>query len=307
MEHRSVLVNEVLENLRPVPDGVYVDATAGHGGHARALMEREPAVGRLLCIDQDSDAITRAKEALRPYGDRIVFFNRSFAELRDILDQAGVDAIDGIMFDLGVSTGQLKDPSRGFSMYLEGPLDMRMNTSAALHARNLIEELDTTELADTIYRYGEERFSRRIAAHIKARQADITTTADLALVVSEAIPARHHPRGIHPATKTFQALRIAVNNELQALETGLQAACDALESGGRMCVISFHSLEDRIVKTMFKRWNAGCVCPRELPVCACGSTPRIRIVTRRAVRPGRDEIGRNPRSRSAKLRVAEKV
>jgi len=307
MDHISVLVDEVLDNLQPVPGGVYVDATVGHGGHARALLEHEPGIGRLLCIDQDSDAITRASAGLEVFGSRVVFFNQSFAELRDILSQAGLQGIDGIMFDLGVSTGQLKDPSRGFSIYLEGPLDMRMNTGAALHARNLIEQLDTAELADTIYRYGEERFSRRIAAHIKARQADITTTADLAMIVAEAIPARHHPRSIHPATKTFQALRIAVNNELQALETGLQAACDALTSGGRMCVISFHSLEDRIVKTMFKRWAAGCVCPRDLPVCACGCTPRVRIVTRRAVRPGPAELSANARARSAKLRVAEKV
>jgi 16S rRNA (cytosine1402-N4)-methyltransferase len=307
MEHISVLVNEVLAHLKPVPGGVYVDATVGHGGHARALLEREPGIGRLICIDQDSDAIARSGAELASFGSRVVFCNQSFTELKDILRQAGIPAIDGIMFDLGVSTGQLKDPSRGFSMYLEGPLDMRMNAGAALHARNLIEQLDTTELADTIYRYGEERFSRRIAAHIKARQADINTTADLALVVSEAIPARFHPRSIHPATKTFQALRIAVNNELQALETGLQAACDALKTAGRMCVISFHSLEDRIVKTMFKRWATGCVCPRDLPVCACGCTPRVSIVTPRAVKPGSAEISANARARSAKLRVAEKL
>jgi 16S rRNA (cytosine1402-N4)-methyltransferase len=182
-----------------------------------------------------------------------------------------------------------------------------MNAGAALSARNLIEQLDTSELADTIYRYGEERFSRRIAAHIKSRQADINTTADLALVVSEAIPARFHPRSIHPATKTFQALRIAVNNELQALETGLQAACEELCSGGRMCVISFHSLEDRIVKTMFKRWAGGCICPRDLPVCACGCSPQVRIITRKAVRPRRVELDENARARSAKLRAAEKL
>jgi len=307
MEHISVLANEVLANLQPVPGGVYVDATVGHGGHARALLEHEPAIGRLICIDQDIDAITRAGAELALFGSRAVFFNQSFAELRDILSQAGVCGIDGIIFDLGVSTGQLKDPSRGFSIFLEGPLDMRMNTGAALHARNLIEQLDTVELADTIYRYGEERFSRRIAARIKARQAEIRTTADLAMVVSEAIPARFHPRSIHPATKTFQALRIAVNDELQALETGLQAACEALNSRGRMCVISFHSLEDRIVKNMFKSRAGGCVCPRDLPVCACGCTAQLRIITARALRPGQAELSANPRARSARLRVAEKV
>ncbi len=307
MEHISVLVNEVLANLQPVPGGVYVDATVGHGGHARALLEHDPAIGSLICIDQDSDAITRARAELALFGSRVSFFNQSFTELRDILSQAGVCGIDGIIFDLGVSTGQLKDPSRGFSIYLEGPLDMRMNTGAALHARNLIEQLDTSELADTIYRYGEERFSRRIAAHIKARQADIITTADLAMVVSEAIPARFHPRSIHPATKTFQALRIAVNNELQAIETGLQAACEALNSGGRICVISFHSLEDRIVKNMFKSRTGRCVCPRDLPVCACGCSAQLRIITPRAVRPEQAELSANARARSAKLRVAEKI
>lgn len=307
MEHISVLVEEVLAHLRPMAGGIYVDATVGHGGHARALLEREPDIGRLICIDQDSDAIKRAAAALGSFEDKVTFFNQSFTQLRDILSQAGIGGIDGIVFDLGVSTGQLKDPSRGFSIYLEGPLDMRMNADAALHAKNLIEQLDTSELADTIYRYGEERFSRRIAAHIKARQADINTTADLALVVSQAIPARFHPRNIHPATKTFQALRIAVNNELQALETGLQAACEALNSNGRMCVIAFHSLEDRIVKTMFKRWAGGCVCPRDLPVCACGCTAQVRIITRKAVQPGSAEVGDNARARSAKLRIAEKL
>jgi 16S rRNA (cytosine1402-N4)-methyltransferase len=307
MEHISVLVNEVLTHLSPVPGGIYVDATVGHGGHARSILEHKAGIGRLICIDQDSDAIERATAVLAPFGKRVSFFNQSFTQLRDILSQAGVNSIDGIVFDLGVSTGQLKDPSRGFSLYLEGPLDMRMNAGAALSARNLIEQLDTSELADTIYRYGEERFSRRIAAHIKSRQADIKTTADLALVVSEAIPARFHPRSIHPATKTFQALRIAVNNELQALETGLQAACDMLRRGGRMCVISFHSLEDRIVKTMFKRWAQGCICPRDLPVCACGCNPQVRIITRKAVRPGRAELDENARARSAKLRAAEKL
>ena len=247
------------------------------------------------------------QQRLELLADRVSFFNQSFTQLRDILSQAGINGIDGIVFDLGVSTGQLKDPSRGFSIYLEGPLDMRMNADAALHAKNLIEQLDTTELADTIYRYGEERFSRRIAARIKARQADINTTADLAQVVSEAIPARFHPRSIHPATKTFQALRIAVNDELQAIETGLQAAFDALHSGGRMCVIAFHSLEDRIVKTMFKGWSGSCVCPRDLPVCSCGCTAQVRIITRKAVQPGCEEISENARARSAKLRVAEKL
>ena len=307
MEHISVLVNEVLTHLSPVPGGIYVDATVGHGGHARSILEHETGIGRLICIDQDSDAIERATAELAPFGNRVSFFNQSFTQLRDILSQAGVNSIDGIVFDLGVSTGQLKDPSRGFSLYLEGPLDMRMNAGAALHAKNLIEQLDTSELADTIYRYGEERFSRRIAAHIKSRQADINTTADLALAVSEAIPARFHPRSIHPATKTFQALRIAVNNELQALETGLQAACDMLCRGGRMCVISFHSLEDRIVKTMFKGWAQGCICPRDLPVCACGCSPQVRIITRKAVRPRRAELDENARARSAKLRAAEKL
>jgi 16S rRNA (cytosine1402-N4)-methyltransferase len=307
MEHISVLVNEVIKHLSPVPGGIYVDATVGHGGHARSILEQEPGIGRLICIDQDSDAIERAQDALRDFGSRISFFNQSFTQLRDILSQAGVNGIDGIVFDLGVSTGQLKDPSRGFSIYLEGPLDMRMNAGAALHAKNLIEQLDTTELADTIYRYGEERFSRRIAARIKEHQAEINTTADLAQVVSEAIPARFHPRSIHPATKTFQALRIAVNDELQAIETGLQAALDSLNSGGRMCVIAFHSLEDRIVKTMFKGWSGSCVCPRDLPVCSCGCAAQVRIITRKAVQPGPDEISANARARSAKLRVAEKL
>jgi 16S rRNA (cytosine1402-N4)-methyltransferase len=307
MEHVSVLVKEVLTYLSPVPGGIYVDATVGHGGHARSILEHEPAIGRLICIDQDSDAIERAKTALRPYGSTIEFFNQSFTQLRDILSQAGLNGIDGIVFDLGVSTGQLKDPSRGFSIFLEGPLDMRMNASAGQPAKNLIEQLDTGELADTIYRYGEERFSRRIAARIKSRQAEITTTADLAQVVSDAIPARFHPRSIHPATKTFQALRIAVNNELEAIESGLDSACEALRSGGRMCVIAFHSLEDRIVKTMFKQWEGGCVCPRDLPVCACGCKAKVRVKTRRAVKPTQAEIDVNARSRSAKLRVAEKV
>jgi len=307
MEHISVLVNEVLTHLNPVPGGIYVDATVGHGGHALSILKHEPDIAQLICIDQDSDAIERAQGALASFSNRVSFFNQSFTQLRDILSQAGINGIDGIVFDLGVSTGQLKDPSRGFSIYLEGPLDMRMNAGAALHAKNLIEELDATELANTIYRYGEERYSRRIAARIKERQADINTTADLAQTVSDAIPTRYHPRNIHPATKTFQALRIAVNNELQALESGLQAAFDALRSGGRMCFISFHSLEDRIVKTMFKQWSGICMCPRDLPVCSCGCSPQVRIITRKAVQAGSAERGFNARARSAKLRVAEKI
>ncbi|HEX2037923.1 MAG TPA: 16S rRNA (cytosine(1402)-N(4))-methyltransferase RsmH [Chloroflexota bacterium] len=314
--HLPVLPAETIDWLRPQRGCTYVDCTVGAGGHARAILDTSQPDGRLLGLDVDADALSLAAETLRPYGERVLLVQRNFRELESVLAATGIGAVHGVLLDLGVSSMQLDRPERGFSFGAEGPLDMRLNPAAGVPAATLVNELGERELADLIYAYGEEPASRRIARAIVTRRAraPFSSTTDLARVVASAAlrgtrgahGARHGWR-IHPATRTFQALRIAVNDELGALEAVLPAATAALEPGGRIVVISFHSLEDRLVKRFFQQESGRCTCPPTEPVCRCQAQARLRVLTRKPVTAGPAEVAANPRSRSAKLRAAEKL
>ncbi|NLT57696.1 MAG: 16S rRNA (cytosine(1402)-N(4))-methyltransferase RsmH [Clostridiales bacterium] len=306
--HRPVLLDEVLEGLAVRPGGCYVDGTTGGGSHSLEIARRL-AGGRLICIDKDDYALTRAAETLQEVADRVTFVRDDFKHIADILDRLSIPAIDGMLLDLGVSSFQLDDAARGFSYQKDAALDMRMDRSCGMTAAELVNGLDERALADLIFRYGEERYARRIAAAIvSARQRQpIETTLQLAGLVAGAMPAAARREAQHPAKRTFQALRIATNDELGILEGSLRAAVERLTPGGRMAVITFHSLEDRIVKSTFADLAAGCTCPRDFPVCVCGRVPAVRLVNRKPITPGEGELAANPRSRSAKLRVAEKL
>jgi 16S rRNA (cytosine1402-N4)-methyltransferase len=309
IRHTSVLADACLAFLGCRAGGTCVDATLGSGGHARRILEACPGLARLVGIDCDEEALERSRNTLRDFGARATVVHGNFRNLAAVLAGIGVTAIDGILFDLGVSTHQLKDPARGFSFMLRGDLDMRMDRNTPANALELVNRLPAAELEHILRTFGEERWARRIARNIR-RQADsrpILCTTELADLVVNSIPARHRHGAVHPATKTFQALRIAVNDELGALDAGLDAALQLLTPGGRICVISFHSLEDRMVKSRFVRWEHSCTCPPGLPVCTCGKRPLIRRLTRRPVVPTERERRDNPRARSAKLRAAEKV
>jgi len=302
--HVPVLLEEVLTYLAPRPGAVIVDATVGEGGHAEAILQRIAPAGRLIGLDRDADAVLRAEERLRRYGQNVTLRQANFAALRSVLSEVGVGLVDGVLFDLGVSTRQLLEPERGFSFEREGPLDMRMDPSQAVTAAELVNTLSERELAALIYRYGEERASRRIARQIVARRP-LRTTRDLARAVEAAIGSG---RGrLHPATRTFQALRIATNAETDALASGLPQAIESLRPGGRLCVISFHSLEDRVVKQALSAGARGCTCPPDVPVCTCGRQRTLRVITKKPVTPTLEEVRRNPRARSAKLRAAERL
>lgn len=303
-DHVPVLVDEVLAHLDPRPGAVIVDATVGEGGHAEAILQRIAPAGRLIGLDRDPDALARAEERLRRFGRNVTLRHANFADLDDILDALGVKAVDGILFDLGLSARQLLDPERGFSFDHPGPLDMRVDRSQVTTAADLVNSLPERDLADLLARYGEERAARRIAREIVARRP-LRTTVDLVRAVEAAVGGRR--TRIHPATRTFQALRIATNGELAALERALPQAIRRLRPGGRLCVISFHSLEDRIVKGALARHSRGCVCPPEVPECRCGGTKLVRILTKKPVVPSPEEVRRNPRARSARLRAAERL
>lgn len=302
--HVPVLWEEAVEALRPKPGGRYADGTFGGGGHARLLLERSAPDGRVIALDLDRDAIARG-EALDA-GDRLVLVNASFATVGEAANEAGMLPLEGVLFDLGFSSFQIDDPERGFSLRLDGPLDMRFDRASGPTAAELVNELDERSIADLIWRYGEDRNSRRIAAAIvQARKAvPIETTSQLAEIVARASGGK---RGrIHPATRVFQALRIATNDELETLATALEGATAALGPGGRLVVISFHSLEDRIVKQFIARESATCVCPPEQPVCTCNTVPKLKPAGK-PVKPSDTEIEHNPRSRSAIMRVAERL
>ncbi len=302
--HVAVLVAEVLAYLAPRPGAVIVDATVGEGGHAEAILRRIAPAGRLIGLDRDADAIRRAQERLRPFGRNAILSQANFEHLEQALDEAGVGTVDGMLFDIGVSTRQLFEPSRGFSFDRVGPLDMRMDQGQEMTAADLANTLPEPALADLIYRYGEERASRKIARQIVARRP-LRTTRDLARAVEAAVGGG---RGrLHPATRTFQALRIATNRETEALERGLPQAIHRLRPGGRLCVISFHSLEDRIVKQTLARLSRDCTCPPELPECRCGGRRLVRVLTKKPVTPSPEEVRQNPRARSARLRAAERL
>jgi 16S rRNA (cytosine1402-N4)-methyltransferase len=300
------MLDEVLAWLDPRPGGVYVDATIGAGGHAGAILERIAPDGRLIGIDRDATALAVAGQRLARYAAFVTLRHANFTAIRQILADAGVEAVNGIVMDLGASSLQFDAPERGFSFTRPGPLDMRMDQTQNLRAADLINELPEDELADLIYTYGEERFARRIAREI-VRRRPLEATTDLAAAVASAIPRRAWPRSIHPATRTFQALRLATNRELEALEQALPDAVGSLREGGRLCAITFHSLEDRILKHTYLHLSRGCTCPPGSPTCTCRGRRWIRVLTRRPVTPSVAEISANPRARSAKLRVAERL
>jgi 16S rRNA (cytosine1402-N4)-methyltransferase len=309
--HIPVLAQEVMSMLAPAPGSLQIDATLGGGGHTERILEATDPDGRLLGLDADGAAIARVDGRLRPrFGDRLVLRQANFRELARVAPEAGFAQVDGALFDLGLSSYQLADTDRGFGFRAGGPLDMRFDTSRGVPAAELLATLDQDELTALFRRYGEEPKAARIARAIVAERgtAPVATAEELAALVERVAPPNpRQRRRTHPATRVFQALRIAVNEELEALQEGLAAALDLLRPGGRLVVLSYHSLEDRIVKRFFAAERRGCVCPPELPVCVCGRNPRLRLVTRPSLTPSAAEIEANPRARSARLRAAERL
>ena len=305
--HKPVLLDACIQALNIRPDGIYVDGTLGRAGHSMEIARRL-TTGRLICIDRDQAAIDAARVRLAPWLDRVTLVHSNFSELKEVLSGAGVSGADGMLFDLGVSSPQLDDASRGFSYMQDAPLDMRMDTAAPLTAYEVVNTWSQEELRRILYEYGEERYAPAIAkAIVRAREtAPVQTTLELVEVIKSAMPPAALREKQHPAKRSFQAIRIAVNGELDALPPMLRAAVDGLNPGGRLAVITFHSLEDRIVKRTLADLAKGCTCPPEFPVCVCGRKPRVRLVNRKPVTADGAELADNPRARSAKLRVAEK-
>ena len=304
--HLSVLSKESIELLEPRPGQVFVDCTLGAGGHARLLLQRISPGGRLLAIDRDQAALAAAEERLGGTGSTPVLVHADFAEVARVAREAGFERVDGVLFDLGLSSDQLDDPRRGFSFRQDGPLDMRMDAHNPVTAERVVNELSERDLAAVIRRLGEERWAARIARFIAERRP-LKTTREVAAAVEAAIPRGAWPPDIHPATRTFQALRMHVNDELGSLAGGLRGALDILGPGGRMAVISFHSLEDGLVKRFFAEESRDCLCPPRQPVCTCAHRASLRVLTRKPVRPTAEEVAANPRSRSARLRAAERL
>ncbi len=306
--HKPVLLKECLDGLNIRPGGVYLDGTLGRAGHSLEMAKRL-TTGRLIAIDRDKAALDAAPARFGQYLDRVTLVRGSFGDLRGILASLDVDGVDGMLFDLGVSSPQLDDGSRGFSYLQDAPLDMRMDQSAPLTARDVVNGWSQEELKRILWQYGEERYAGLIAAAVvrERERAPIETTGQLARLIQSAMPAKARREKQHPAKRSFQAIRIAVNDELGELERMLENALDALNPGGRLAIISFHSLEDRLVKAAYAQWARGCTCPPDFPVCVCGKTPRVKLVGKRPVTAGEEELSENPRARSAKLRVAEKL
>ena len=306
--HIPVLLHEVLEGLAIRPDGIYVDGTLGGAGHSSRIAAKL-TTGRLIGIDRDNVALEAAAERLKPYEDRVTLVHANFCDMDEALEKLGIDKVDGILLDLGVSSPQLDDGQRGFSYMTDAPLDMRMNGEDVRDARQIVNTWSYEELKRILYDYGEERFAPRIAAAICRRreQAPIETTLELVDVIKSAMPASALREKQHPAKRSFQAIRIAVNDELGAVETVMKKAVPLLNPVGRLAVITFHSLEDRIVKNAMAEAAKGCTCPPSFPVCVCGKKPQVRIVTRKPIVSGEEELERNPRARSAKLRICEKL
>ncbi len=306
--HRPVLLRECIEGLNISPTGCYVDGTLGRAGHSTEIAKRL-TTGRLYCIDRDMAAIEAAAEKLAPWRDRVTLLHGNFTDLEALLRQAGAPPPDGMLFDLGVSSPQLDDPERGFSYMNDAALDMRMDQGQALTAHDVVNGWPQEELRRILTDYGEERYAPAIARAICKRRADkpIETTLELVDVIKGAMPPQALREKQHPAKRTFQAIRIAVNDELAAMERVVERAVPLLAPGGRLCIITFHSLEDRIVKSGFARWAQGCTCPPDFPVCVCGKKPTVKLVSRKPILPSEEELRENPRSRSAKLRIVEKL
>lgn len=308
-QHKSVLLQECIDALNIRPDGIYLDGTLGGAGHSSQIACRLTEGGRLIGVDRDRTALAAAKERLAPYADRVTLVHSNFAEIDAILESLGIPAVDGMLFDLGVSSPQLDDASRGFSYMADAPLDMRMDKDDVLTAGEVVNTWPQGELRRILYDYGEERYAPQIAAAIcRAREkAPVETTLELVDIIRSAMPAQALREKQHPAKRSFQAIRIAVNDELGAVSRMMQAAVGRLNPGGRLAVITFHSLEDRIVKSEMQQAARGCTCPPEFPVCVCGKKPLVKLVTRKPIVSGPAELEENPRARSAKLRVAEKL
>lgn len=306
--HVSVLFKESINALNLKDGGIYVDGTLGGGGHSHGILSACPGC-RLIGIDQDSEAIAASEKRLEEFGGRVTTVNRNFSEISNILSELGIDKISGAVLDLGVSSYQLDRAERGFSYMHDAPLDMRMNTQSQRSAYDVVNSCSCEELTRIFYEYGEEKWSKRIAEFIVERRAKspVRTTLELADIIKAAIPKKARMEGGHPAKRVFQAIRIEVNNELGILESAIRDFVGHLEKGGRLAIITFHSLEDRIVKKTFQDLAKGCTCPKEFPVCVCGKTPEVKIISRKPVLPTQEEMEENSRSKSAKLRVAEKV
>ena len=306
-----MLLHETIDGLDPKPGGTYCDGTLGGGGHASLICERIGEEGVFLGIDNDGEAIQTGAKRLEPYRCEKLFSRTNFENIKAVLSETGIPALSGAILDLGVSSRQLDEPGRGFSYMQDGPLDMRMDGDAdgILSAEDIVNDYDENELYRIIREYGEEKWAKRIASFIviERKKGRISSTAELSGIIKKAIPAAARRDGPHPAKRTFQAIRIEVNDELGALERGINEFIDVLESGGRLAVITFHSLEDRIVKDTFRRRENPCECPPGAPICVCGKTPDVRRITRKPVRPTEEEMEENPRSRSAKLRIVEKL
>ena len=307
--HRPVLLDECIEALNIRPEGVYLDGTLGRAGHSREIARRLSGSGRLICVDRDQAALDAAQERLGEWMDRVTLVHSNFDRVSEILDELGISGVDGMLFDLGVSSPQLDDGSRGFSYMADAPLDMRMDRSEGLTAADVVNTWSQEELRRILFQYGEERYAPLIAAAIVRHREErpIETTLELVDIIKEAMPARALKEKQHPAKRSFQAIRIAVNDELSSVDRMIQGAVPKLNKGGRLAVITFHSLEDRIVKTGFGEFARGCICPPDFPVCVCGRTPDIKLVNKKPILPSQQEIEENPRARSAKLRVAEKL
>jgi len=307
-QHKSVLLDETIEALKIRPDGIYVDGTLGGAGHSFEIASRLET-GRLIGIDRDRVALSAAEQRLSPYAERVTLVHSNFSEIASVLQQLEIPGVDGMLFDLGVSSPQLDDAERGFSYMADAPLDMRMNRDDALTAYDVVNTWERSELKRIFYDYGEERFAPQIAAAIERsrEKKPIETTLELADVIRSAMPPQALREKQHPAKRSFQAIRIAVNDELGSVSRMLETAIPLLNPGGRIAVITFHSLEDRIVKSAFKQAAKGCTCPPEFPVCVCGKKPLVKIITGKPIVSGENELSENPRARSAKLRVAERI
>jgi 16S rRNA (cytosine1402-N4)-methyltransferase len=307
--HYSVMLGECIESLNIKPDGIYVDGTCGGGGHSFEIASRLSENGRLICIDQDSDALSAAGKRLAPFADRVTFVKNNFSNLSAVLDELEIDRIDGLLIDLGVSSYQLDTPERGFSYNSNAPLDMRMDKDGALSAYHVVNNYSESELRRILFDYGEESFAPKIAAAIVASRAQkpIETTFELTEIIKSVMPKKMLAVGHHPAKKSFQAIRIEVNSELAVIPPTIDSAVERMNAGGRIAIISFHSLEDRCVKQCYLKNAQGCTCPPEFPVCICGNKPKIAIITKKPMLPSKEELEVNHRSHSAKLRVAEKL
>ena len=306
--HKPVLLEECIQALNIRPDGVYLDGTLGRAGHSREIARRL-TTGRLICVDRDQAALDAAQERLGEWRNQVTLVHSNFDQLDEILDRLSLPGVDGMLFDLGVSSPQLDDGERGFSYKSDAPLDMRMDRDQRLTAADVVNTWPQEELRRILSQYGEERYASTIAAAIVRRRQErpIKTTLELVEVIKSGMPARARKEKQHPAKRSFQAIRIAVNDELASVDRMIQAAVPRLNQGGRLAVITFHSLEDRIVKTGLAAFAKGCICPPDFPVCVCGRTPDVKLVSRKPILPTQQEIAENPRARSAKLRVAEKL